>query len=120
MPGSDTRFLIVTLAATYPDGSVGYVTGLLRRPYDEGPLLDFPEKAPRARDDDAFQILIDGMEALYHAEVGPAYAPQDFTFTLHEADGLLDLGFLMGPAYVARAGMSGTRRPNVSDLGVPR
>jgi len=55
--------------------------------------------------------IISNMLAFYRAEIGQAYAMEDFTFTFHEAWGAQGVFFLMGPTYVARAGIPGTRKP---------
>jgi hypothetical protein len=109
------RYLVITLAATYPDGEIGYVTGLLGY-YGESVIDAAVGHSRRIHAPRAPQDLIDAieqMETLYHADIGPAYAQEDFTFTFHEADNLVDLYFLMGKAWVERAGIKGTRKPNV-------
>lgn len=106
MPAGDTLYLVITLAATYPNGEIGYVTGIhtiknpVRSPLDQ----------PTGRNDD-LDAVVNDMLALYRADVGEAYAMTDFTFTIHEASGRHGLFWLMGPEYLKRQGVSGTRKP---------
>jgi hypothetical protein len=108
------RYLIITLAATYPDGAVGYVTGRYSTT-EEWTLADLN---PKARAPLGLINAIDGMLALYRSEIGDAYAMQDFTFTIHEAEDRMDLFFLMGAEFLRREGVSGTMRPNLMGVSV--
>jgi hypothetical protein len=105
------RYLVITLAATYPGGATNYVTGMLSYRGDSlieaavpiGPPDRQAVRAPKDLID-----AIDNMITLYHTEVGVAQSMDDFVFTFHEADDLVDLYFLMGQAWVQRRGVSGT------------
>jgi hypothetical protein len=113
MPRS-RRYLVITLAATYPDGEIGYVTGVLR--YEGTSVIDRAVgikgmvAGPRAPTD--LIDAIESMETLYHTEIGPAYAQADFSFTIHDIDDIEELFSLMGRAMLDR-NISGTRKPDI-------
>jgi hypothetical protein len=99
------RRLVATLAATYPNGGVGYVTGLMSD--QPSGLFNAPKGATSP---DILSDIIDFLTSLYHNEIGPAYAPQDFTYTFHWVDTDYELYELIGQR-ILNARVPGTKRP---------
>ena len=114
MPAGDRYYLIATLAAIYPDGSVGYVTGVFHHDRQANSSFHPPQQARNDQLDD----MVSAMLGLYRSEIGEAYAMNDFTFTVHEAWSKGELFALMGHTFLARDGVSGTKKPNVSGSGL--
>jgi hypothetical protein len=96
--------MMITLAASYPGGAVGYVTVQAAVHGDELSLNHDP----------GFQAILADMVRLYHILIGPAYSINDFTYTIFLVDDLEELFHLCGPRLLATDGVvADYQRPEV-------
>jgi hypothetical protein len=101
-----TRWL-VHLAATYPNGSVGWVVHYWTASEPIQAILVGPNADP------ILEEMLATTKALYHRHIGPAYADDDFVFTIWPFETPAEMFFAAGERLLATDGVVGSfRAPN--------